>query len=128
MFIPFITIKPWIIISILIAIILLITIITLLVIKHLKKKKSYQEEQKIIDNYYVNIIESVGTINNIVSISNVGSRLSFVLKDQSLLNVEKLKEIHITGIVKTTKKVTLVVGEMASKYALSIQKELEVME
>ncbi len=119
--------KPWLMITIIMVVVLLILVITLLIVKHQKKKKSYQEEQKIIDNYFVNIIESVGTINNIVSVSHIGSRLSFILKDQSLLNIDKLKEIHITGIVKTTKKVTLVVGEMAAKYATSIQNELEAL-
>lgn len=119
------SIKPWLIMIIVIIAVLIILVVTFWIVKHSKKKKSYQEEQKIIDNYFVNIIESVGTINNIDSVSHIGSRLSFVLKDQTLLNIEKLKEIHITGIVKTTKKVTLVVGEMAANYANSIQNELE---
>ena len=42
--------------------------------------------------------------------------------------VEALKEIHITGIVKTSKKVTLVVGEMAAKYAQFIQEEIKNQE
>ena len=100
--------------------------ITLIVVlkKKAKRKKAFKEEQKIIDSYYINIIEAVGTLKNIEKVENVGSRLSFYLKDQKLLNIEQLKEIHITGIVKTTKKVTLVVGEMASKYASSIQQEI----
>ena len=108
------------------AILLIALLITLIVVlkKKAKRKKEFKEEQKIIDSYYINIIEAVGTLKNIEKVENVGSRLSFYLKDQKLLNIEQLKEIHITGIVKTTKKVTLVVGEMASKYASSIQQEI----
>lgn len=96
--------------------------------RYLKRKKEFLEEQKVIDSYYKNIIDAVGKIQNIEKVEQVGSRLSFYLKDQSLLQVEALKEIHITGIVKTSKKVTLVVGEMAAKYAQFIQEEIKNQE
>lgn len=96
--------------------------------RYLKRKKEFLEEQKVIDSYYKNIIDAVGKIQNIEKVEQVGSRLSFYLKNQSLLQVEALKEIHITGIVKTSKKVTLVVGEMAAKYAQFIQEEIKNQE
>ena len=103
---------------------ILVTIAFIFLLKrYLKRKKEFLEEQKVIDSYYKNIIDAVGKIQNIEKVEQVGSRLSFYLKDQSLLQVEALKEIHITGIVKTSKKVTLVVGEMAAKYAQFIQKK-----
>ena len=108
---------------------ILVTIAFIFLLKrYLKRKKEFLEEQKVIDSYYKNIIDAVGKIQNIEKVEQVGSRLSFYLKDQSLLQVEALKEIHITGIVKTSKKVTLVVGEMAAKYAQFIQEEIKNQE
>ncbi len=108
-----------------VVVILLIVGLVLLIIKKNKHKKIEKQEQEIIDSYYLNIIDSVGGIDNIVNVEALQSRLSFYLKDQSLLDSEKLKEIHINGIVKTSKKITLVVGEMATKYAKSIQEKIE---
>ena len=108
---------------------ILVTIAFIFLLKrYLKRKKEFLEEQKVIDSYYKNIIDAVGKIQNIEKVEQVGSRLSFYLKDQSLLQVEALKEIHITGIVKTSKKVTLVVGEMAAKYGQFIQEEIKNQE
>ncbi len=119
------SLNPVVLYGLIAAAIIIIAIVIVCLIKHSKRKKELAAEQQIIDGYYVNIIEAVGSIDNILNVENVGSRLSFYLKDQSLLQVDKLKEINITGIVKTSKKVTLVVGEMAAKYSTSIKAEIE---
>ena len=119
------SLNPVILYGLIAAAIIIIAIVIVCLIKRSKRKKELAAEQQIIDGYYVNIIEAVGSIDNILNVENVGSRLSFYLKDQSLLQVDKLKEINITGIVKTSKKVTLVVGEMAAKYSTSIKAEIE---
>ena len=123
-------IPTWGIIVIIIGVLFILATIAFIFLlkRYLKRKKEFLEEQKVIDSYYKNIIDAVGKIQNIEKVEQVGSRLSFYLKDQSLLQVEALKEIHITGIVKTSKKVTLVVGEMASKYAQFIQEEIKNQE
>lgn len=123
-------IPTWGIIVIIIGVLFILATIAFIFLlkRYLKRKKEFLEEQKVIDSYYKNIIDAVGKIQNIEKVEQVGSRLSFYLKDQSLLQVEALKEIHITGIVKTSKKVTLVVGEMAAKYAQFIQKEIKNQE
>lgn len=123
-------IPTWGIIVIIIGVVFILATIAFIFLlkKYLKRKKEFLKEQKVIDSYYKNIIDAVGKIQNIEKVEQVGSRLSFYLKDQSLLQVEALKEIHITGIVKTSKKVTLVVGEMASKYAQFIQEEIKNQE
>ena len=120
-------IPTWGIIVIIIGVVFILATIAFIILlkRYLKRKKEFLEEQKVIDSYYKNIIDAVGKIQNIEKVEQVGSRLSFYLKDQSLLQVEALKEIHITGIVKTSKKVTLVVGEMAAKYAQFIQEEIK---
>lgn len=119
------SLNPVVLYGLIAAAIIIIAIVIVCLIKRSKRKKELAAEQQIIDGYYVNIIEAVGSIDNILNVENVGSRLSFYLKDQSLLQVDKLKEINITGIVKTSKKVTLVVGEMAAKYSTSIKAEIE---
>ncbi len=123
-------IPTWGIIVIIIGVVFILATIAFIILlkRYLKRKKEFLEEQKVIDSYYKNIIDAVGKIQNIEKVEQVGSRLSFYLKDQSLLQVEDLKEIHITGIVKTSKKVTLVVGEMAAKYAQFIQEEIKNQE
>lgn len=123
-------IPTWGIIVIIIGVVFVLATIAFIFLlkRYLKRKKEFLEEQKVIDSYYKNIIDAVGKIQNIEKVEQVGSRLSFYLKDQSLLQVEALKEIHITGIVKTSKKVTLVVGEMAAKYAQFIQEEIKNQE
>ena len=123
-------IPTWGIIVIIIGVVFILATIAFIILlkRYLKRKKEFLEEQKVIDSYYKNIIDAVGKIQNIEKVEQVGSRLSFYLKDQSLLQVEALKEIHITGIVKTSKKVTLVVGEMAAKYAQFIQAEIKNQE
>lgn len=123
-------IPTWGIIVIIIGVVFILATIAFIILlkRYLKRKKEFLEEQKVIDSYYKNIIDAVGKIQNIEKVEQVGSRLSFYLKDQSLLQVEALKEIHITGIVKTSKKVTLVVGEMATKYAQFIQEEIKNQE
>ena len=123
-------IPTWGIIVIIIGVVFILATIAFIILlkRYLKRKKEFLEEQKVIDSYYKNIIDAVGKIQNIEKVEQVGSRLSFYLKDQSILQVEALKEIHITGIVKTSKKVTLVVGEMAAKYAQFIQEEIKNQE
>lgn len=123
-------IPTWGIIVIIIGVVFILATIAFIFLlkRYLKRKKEFLEEQKVIDSYYKNIIDAVGKIQNIEKVEQVGSRLSFYLKNQSLLQVEALKEIHITGIVKTSKKVTLVVGEMAAKYAQFIQEEIKNQE
>ena len=119
-------IPTWGIIVIIIGVVFILATIAFIILlkRYLKRKKEFL----VIDSYYKNIIDAVGKIQNIEKVEQVGSRLSFYLKDQSLLQVEALKEIHITGIVKTSKKVTLVVGEMAAKYAQFIQEEIKNQE
>ena len=97
----------------------LVFLIMFLVSKNAKKKIN-----KEISNLYTNIIDCCGGKSNIKEVSSIGSRLTLTLNDNSKLNEEKLKEINITGIFKTTKKVTLVIGEMASEYAKKIKEAL----
>lgn len=73
------------------------------------------------------IIDTFGGFNNIESANVNGSRLSLVLKDTTYINPDTLKVMSELGfgVVKTSKKITLVIGEMASYYCGEINKQIE---
>ena len=97
--------------------------LTLYLVSKSNKEKSLKEAS----GYYVNIVKAVGGEDNILEVNVNSSRLSLVLKDNSLLKNEELDELKKDGIgiVKSSKKVTLVVGEMASLYEKEINKILK---
>lgn len=119
--------KPWLLILILsVCGVLLLVGITMTIILFISMKDKKDKNAKV-QQFYVEIMDIMGGIENIVDVSVNSSRLSLVLKDPSIINndnLEKLKDKGI-GIVKSSKKITLVVGEMASDYYNSIKKELE---
>ena len=87
------------------------------------KEKSLGE----VKGLYNKITDAFGGLSNIETINVNGSRLSLVLKDASYINQESLKAMSDMGfgVVKTSKKITLVVGEMATHYYNQIQKQME---
>ena len=97
-------------------------IILIVYLVSLKKKKAINADAK---QYYQNIILAVGGVNNILEVKAIASRLSLVLKDYKKIDDDKLKLAGI-GIVKSTNKVTLVVGLMASEYANQIKLALPI--
>ncbi len=84
----------------------------------LKCKKRFGEQTK---EYYKQIIKALGGIDNIVDLQVHSSRLSVVLKDNRKLDDSLLDGI---GIVKSSRKITLVIGEMAQEIANQIQNQL----
>ena len=89
----------------------------------ISNKAKINEQAK---GYYVKIIEALGGVSNIKDVSVNSSRLSVVLESYDNVNQEKLEELAKDGVgmVKSSKKITLVIGEMAASYAESIKKEL----
>ena len=79
------------------------------------KKESKKNKDKNINSTYDEIILNLGGKENIVEMTARGSRLSIVLKDNSLLNIDALKNIGVEGVIVMTSKVTLVIGEDALK-------------
>ena len=77
-------IPTWGIIVIIIGVVFILATIAFIILlkRYLKRKKEFLEEQKVIDSYYKNIIDAVGKIQNIEKVEQVGSRLSFYLKNQ----------------------------------------------
>ncbi len=108
----------WIVIPIIFLILVILLIILLI---NNKKRKS---KQKVIDQYYETIIESVGGLDNVQDVTFNNSRLTFILKNNQKLDEEKLKSINITGIFKMSSKITLIVGKMSEQYYENIKKHL----
>ena len=79
------------------------------------RKESKKNKGKNINSTYDEIILNLGGKENIVEMTARGSRLSIVLKDNSLLNIDALKNIGVEGVIVMTSKVTLVIGEDALK-------------
>ena len=86
------------------------------------KEKSLGEAKGL----YNKIIDTFGGIDNIENVNVNGSRLSLVLKDTTYINQETLKVMSDMGfgVVKTSKKITIVVGEMATHYYNQIIKQM----
>ncbi len=82
------------------------------------KKKTEVKEQA---NLYVEFLKLLGGQDNIVEVEAKGSRLNLVLKDYSLMDEKKLKELGVSSIIKMTKKVTLVIGNMAEELACKLK-------
>ena len=79
------------------------------------RKESKKNKDKNINSTYDEIILNLGGKENIVEMTARGSRLSIVLKDNSLLNIDALKNIGVEGVIVMTSKITLVIGEDALK-------------
>lgn len=91
----------------------------------LKNKKTSSLEAK---SFYLEIIDSIGGINNIEDVTVNSSRLNIILKNNEVLNSEKFKNFVSTnniGTVKSSKKITMVIGEYASNYHYEIKKMLD---
>ena len=72
-------------------------------------------KKKSTNSLYDQIIELVGGIENIEESTVRGSRISLVLKNLSLVKDEELKTLGVNGVIIMSSKVTLVVGDDASK-------------
>jgi phosphotransferase system IIB component len=97
---------------------IILTLIILFVIKPKRDNKN-----KVVDNSN-EIISLLGGKVNIVSINQVGSRINLELVDDSLLDLEGLKQYGITNTIKMSSKIILVCNE-ASKINDLLQKNLQ---
>lgn len=96
--------NPTTIIIICVSIILVIAgLITFYFINKKKNTSTYNEKIN-------GIIINLGGNDNIKEISVKMSRAEFVLENYDLVNKDELKNLGVQGISKTSKKITLVVG------------------
>jgi phosphotransferase system IIB component len=101
-----------------VVVLIILTLIILFVIKPKRDNKN-----KVVDNSN-EIISLLGGKANIVSINQVGSRINLELVDDSLLDLEGLKQYGITNTIKMSSKIILVCNE-ASKINDLLQKNLQ---
>ena len=92
------------------AAVLVLSLIIFFVLKNKKKKTALESKER-----SQNMILALGNKENIVSVDAKESRLNLVLHDNNLIDELRLKELGVSSIIKTSKKVTLVVGKEASK-------------
>lgn len=91
----------------------------------LKKKKKLTSNAK---TFYKQIVDVLGGIENINDVNVNSSRLSIMLNNNEVLNSYDFKQFvtnNNIGTVKTSKKITLVIGEYANDYYNEIKKLLE---
>lgn len=110
------------IILIILAAVIVVAGITYLIV-YLKAKSNKRKSEESSNAFYTTLIKWLGGIKNIEQVSSISSRLSVVLKNPALINENEFTNKGI-GIVKSSKKITLVVGEKASYYCEKINEEL----
>ena len=61
------------------------------------------------------LINAVGGTNNIKETTASSSRITFFVKDDSLVSLEDLKTLGASGIVQTTNKVSAIFGKYSKE-------------
>jgi glucose-like phosphotransferase system IIB component len=107
----------WILAGLIAALLVVIIIIVALIITLSKKKKG---KKSLID--ITEYVTSVGGKENIISVSFNQSRLQLTLKDTSLVDIEKLKTLGASGVVKNNNKVNVIIGKISEQLAKEINK------
>ena len=100
-------------------VIILITLIILFLFNRNKTKKIDKTTYSISTNDW---LDSLGGKDNILEISSRGSRLTLSLKEISLINETKLKDLGVTSLLKMSNKLILVIEENAAKIEEIIKK------
>lgn len=98
---------------------IIIVVVWFILARYLKGKKIQTSRKVNID--VEKIITALGGKANIVSAKATNSRLSVILEDDQILNVEALKELGASGIVQTTNKVTVILGQVSHLVAQEIE-------
>lgn len=86
-------------------------------VRHSEKNKAVNDEKNKILYY-----EALGGESNVLGVESKGSRLVIRLKDYSLMNEDKLKELGLDSSLKATDKITFIVGQKASEIASILAK------
>ena len=99
-----------------------LTVLALFLYTYIKGKKQgpipTAKQTKIIKNEAA--LEALGGAENILDHSLNGSRVILVLSNYDVVNVNALKEMGVSSVVKMTNKITLVVKGDASSFYKSL--------
>lgn len=96
---------------------ILITILTIFLTGFSKKRKKGKQE-----TLYASFLDSIGGLENILSSSAKGSRLSLVLKSYDL-DEKKLEAVGVSSSIRMSNKITFVMQD-AEKINDWIQKQI----
>ena len=99
-----------------------LSVLALFLYTYFKGKKNgpiiQKQETKVIKNEAV--LSALGGAENILDHSLNGSRVILVLSNYDAVNVDALKELGVSSVVKMTNKITLVVKGDASSFYKSL--------
>lgn len=95
-------------------------LVLLLYFMSLRKKIKNVSKTKIIAKWF----EAVGGKNNVVTIQGVGSRLNFVLIDQTQICRGDLEQLGAKSVLSMANKVTVVMENQAEKIAAILNQGL----
>ena len=70
------------------------------------------------------LLSNIGDISNIESVSSSISKVNFKLKDSSLVDLEKIKELGASGIVENSSGFTFIFGNISPQIEKIINEKL----
>lgn len=107
-----------------VALVVIIILVIILIIVKSKDKKMATKEDKLQTTNGNDWVDALGGKDNITEANAMGSRLTVVLKDQDLMNQDKLKELGVSNIMVMSNKVTLIIEDHAAYVSVKINKEI----
>lgn len=97
-------------------VVILVIVVLFLVLQKGKKSPKRSDEA-------LSFIAALGEKENIISLTDRGSRLSVSLQDYTKINKEKLEQLGVSSFIQMSTKITLVVQD-ASSLANEIETQL----
>lgn len=67
------------------------------------------------------LIDALGKIDNIQDSQANGSKITFYLYNDDLVNVEQLKQLGASGIIQATGKITVIMGKFSTEISEMIK-------
>lgn len=94
---------------------IVILILAFVFIKMMKNKQPKKVSANDIPVDVNSIVEAVGGMSNIKETTATSSKVTFFVKDNSLVDLEKLKALGASGIVQTGEKVSAILGKYSKE-------------
>ena len=104
---------------------LIAALIAFLIVRHRKSAQRQEFKDKLAGLSGI-IVQALGGLNNIKSVESRMSRLSIVVNDSSLINLDDLKNNGLNEVIVMEKKIVIVVGDESKTIANDISNLLEV--
>ncbi len=100
------------------AVVLIFVVIIVLYFKNKKsaQKEALQKKENTLNNMYDNIFTILGGKENVEKITCNRSRLTFVVKDMSLVKKDEFEKIEIKDVIFMSDRIICSFGEMALEF------------